>query len=520
MLADKDNSDHAVAAARSPKINRPLETRDLTLDEAQELVHIGSWQWEVATGVIQWSDELYRIYGLRPRAQALGFEEFVELIHPGDREMVNNIINEAYQTKHSFEFEHRIVLPNKKIRVLHGKGKVVSGDDGNVTRMIGTSQDITERKKADLALHRSDERFRAVSAATKDVVYDIDLQANTMWFNEALHTEYNYPLKPSTYTPEWRLSLIRTDDRKRIENSIREVLAGSDSTWVGEYSFKKNDGTYIEVRDRAFVLRDAQSKPIRIIGTILDISQQKELERAKDRFISLVSHQLRTPLTSMRLLAEMLANNHEELLSPSQLDGVKKIETSAVRMIYLVNEILNLSSIETGRLNIRAIESDIPALIRSQIEDTKPLAAEKGVSIEFTEDSAAQRVGVDPMLFSQIVHNLLTNAIRYSDKIGSIVSVTFERTDSEYVLTVRDRGIGIPKEAKPHIFTSFYRANNAVRVRGDGTGLGLYLAKLILDMADGRIWFHSTQGRGSTFYVALPHSGMKDSQGSSPMQRW
>lgn len=519
-MADKDNTDHAVASARSSKIHRPLETSDLTLDEAQELVHIGSWQWDVATGGIQWSDELYRIYGLRPRAQALGFEEFVELIHPGDREMVNNIINEAYQTKHSFEFEHRIVLPNKKIRVLHGKGKVVSDNDGNVTRMFGTSQDITERKKADLALHRSDERFRAVSAATKDVVYDIDLQTGTMWFNEALHTEYKYPLKRTTYTPEWRLSLIRNEDQKRIEKSIKELLTSSDETWVGDYSFKKHDGTYIDVRDRAFVLRNAEGKPIRMIGTILDISQQKELERAKDRFISLVSHQLRTPLTSMRLLAEMLANNHEELLSPSQLDGVKKIETSAVRMIYLVNEILNLSSIETGRLNIRSVESDIPTLIRAQIEETKPLAIEKDVRIEFVEDSAAQRVNVDPMLFSQIVHNLLTNAIRYSDKPGSVVSVSFKRTDSEYVLAVHDRGIGIPKEAKAHIFTSFYRANNAVRVRGDGTGLGLYLAKLILDMADGRIWFDSTQGRGSAFYVALPHSGMKGSQGSSPAQRW
>ena len=109
---------------------------------------MGTWQWDVASGDITWSDELYRIYGLRPRKQAVGYEEFLQLIHPNDREKVNNIINEAYQTKRSFEFEHRITLPNKKIRILEGKGKVVSDADGKVVRMLGTSQDITERKKA------------------------------------------------------------------------------------------------------------------------------------------------------------------------------------------------------------------------------------------------------------------------------------------------------------------------------------------------------------------------------------
>jgi len=238
-----------------------------------------------------------------------------------------------------------------------------------------------------------------------------------------------------------------------------------------------------------------------IIGSILDITQQKELERAKDKFISLVSHQLRTPLTSMRLLTEMLSSGYAEELTVSQHEYVQKIESSTVRMIQLVNEILGVSSIETGRLNIHATETDVSALIRGQIEEIAPLA-----------DETAQTVTVDVTLFSQIVHNLLTNAVRYTLAEGTVISVAFEKTQKEYLLTVHDHGIGIPKEAQQHIFSSFYRANNAIKARGDGTGLGLYLVHLVLDMTGGKIWFNSKEGEGSTFYVSLPLGGMANNQ--------
>lgn len=495
----------------SDTINRPLEANSISLDEAQELVHIGSWQWDVASGAIAWSDELYRIYGLKPRVRSIGYEEFMQLIHPDDREKVGSIINEAYQTKQSFEFEHRIVLPNKKIRILHGKGKVISDEAGNVKAMLGTSQDITERKKADQALHRSDERFRAVSAATSDVVYDIDLQTNTMWFNDALNTEYNYPQRRTLYTPDWRLNHIHADDRERVKASIEALLDRQDKTWVSEYRFRLHDGTYIDIRDRAFVLRDTDRKPIRIIGSMLDISQQKELERAKDKFISLVSHQLRTPLTSMRLLTEMLSSGYAEELTVSQHDYVQKIESSTVRMIHLVNEILGVSSIETGRLNVRPTETDVCALIQTQIDEITPLA-EQRVKITYTPDETARTVTVDPTLFSQIVHNLLTNAVRYTLRDGATIHVSFQKVREEYILTVQDHGIGIPMEAQPHIFNGFYRANNAIKARGDGTGLGLYLIRLILDMTGGKIWFKSQEGEGSTFYVSLPSCGMMNNQ--------
>ena len=500
-------------------INGPLETNSMSLDEAQELVHIGSWQWSVASGDIVWSDELYRIYGLKPQKQALGFEAFIQLIHPDDREKVTNIINQAYQTKRRFEFEHRIVLPNKRLPHLQGKGKVVTDKAGSVTRMFGTSQDITERKKSDQALHRSDVRFRAISTATSDLVYDVDLQNNTMWLNDAINTEYKYPRRRvRRYTPQWQLEHVHASDREQVRASMDDALKNGCTTWIGEYRFKKNGGSYVDVRDRASIVHDADGSPIRVIGSMLDITQQKELERAKDRFISLVSHQLRTPLTSMRLLAEMLSNGHADQLTPSQQDYIQKIESSAARMTQLVNEILSVSSIETGHFAVRLATADVNAIIMVQIADLSPIAAEKGVAITFTPDESIDTVRVDPMLFSQIVHNLVANAIHYTAKKNGKVHITLQKTLDEYLLAVTDSGIGIPKDAQPHIFSSFYRANNAIKTQSDGSGLGLYLAKLILDMTGGKIWFDSQENHGSTFYVSLPLSGMKNNPNRNATQ--
>jgi PAS domain S-box-containing protein len=512
-LTAKDSRNQvAISSKPSTTINRPLEANSFSLDEAQELVHVGSWQWNVGSGDIIWSDELYRIYGMRPQERPIGFEEFIQLIHPEDRARVNEIINEAYQTKHSFDFEHRIILPNKKIRILHGKGKVVSDESGNIVRMLGTSQDITERKKADQALHKSDERFNAVTAATSDVVYDIDLKKNTIWFNDALFTEYKYPKGKSPYTQEWRFGQIHPQDRQRIKASLDKLLHSSNKTWTNEYKFKKHDGTYIDVRDRAIVSRDAGGNATRIIGTILDITNQKELERAKDRFISLVSHQLRTPLSSMRIHSQMLANGYIGKLTPEQLDYLQKIESSTIRMIQLVNNILGVSKIESGRFSINVADTDISTLIQAQVDEVDALASSKGIKIAYTSNIKRQTIPADVILFGQLVHNLLTNAIRYTVKENTTIKIAFEKTEKEYLLTVKDRGIGIPKEAQSRIFSSFYRAENATLVQSDGNGLGLYLTKHILDITGGKIWFTSEEGKGSTFFVSFPLSGMRNNQ--------
>ncbi len=136
-------------------LNQQLHTdsshHSRALEEAQALTHLGSWEWDIKTDVISWSDELYRIYGMKPQERAIGFEEFIRLIHPDDREQVQSIIYNAFHSGQPFEFEHRIILPDGAERILKGMGKQIKDKDGNPERMLGTSQDVTLAKQLDRA---------------------------------------------------------------------------------------------------------------------------------------------------------------------------------------------------------------------------------------------------------------------------------------------------------------------------------------------------------------------------------
>ena len=484
------------------------------LEEAQALTHLGSWQWDVVTNEISWSDELYRIYGLRPQEREIGFEEFISLIHPDDQQRVQKIIGDAFQNGKSFDFEHRIILPNKRQRILHGMGKVVKGKDGKPIRMVGTSQDITEQKVAELALVQSDQRFSAVTQATHDLVYDLNLHEGTIWFNEVLHSTYGYDKPRADNTLEWWAAHIHPDDALRIELELNQILRSSADTWHSEYRFQRADSSYTTVRNRAFVLRDSTGAPIRIIGSMLDITKQKQLDRAKDEFISLVSHQLRTPLTTIRLLSEMLSDGFIGNVTPEQRTHIKKITNASIRLIKLVGDILNISRVELDRIKINPVLTNPNELIQQFVDELTPFAANKHVKLMFKPHKNIQPIPLDATVFGQVIQNLIVNAIRYSQPHDPQVVISFVHEKNHYVLSVQDNGIGIPRSSIPHIFDRFYRAPNTKKVESEGTGLGLYLVKLITDTFGGSVWFDTQLGQGTTFYVEVPLSGMQPKGGA------
>jgi PAS domain S-box-containing protein len=482
--------------------------RRRALEEAQTLTHLGSWEWDVATGHIHWSDELYRIYGLKPQEREIGFKEFMEMIHVEDRKRVNEVIQAAYQSGKPFEFEHRIVLPNGRLRSLLGIGKVAKDKDGQPVRMIGTSQDITARKSAETALRQSDERFRAVTNATHDLVYDLDLAMQTMWFNDALESEYGYPAK-AEHDLKWWKSCIHPDDALRVEEELASLLISGQQTWHAEYRFRKADGSYAVIRNRAYMLLGSDGSPERIVGSCLDITQQKQLDRAKDEFISLVSHQLRTPLTIIRLYGNMLTDGIAGPLTKKQLAYVNKVTFASIRLIKLVGDILNISRIELNRIKIDSVPTDANELVQQCIDELAPIIKTKRADVQFTADEKVGLAAVDATIFCEIAHNLIGNALRYGNPDSGKVEVSFSKDKRGYLLTVKDNGLGIPKADQSHIFERFYRAQNAASVDSEGSGLGLYMVKLFTEAAGGQVWFDSVEGQGTTFHVLFPPDGMK-----------
>lgn len=228
-----------------------------------------------------------------------------------------------------------------------------------------------------------------------------------------------------------------------------------------------------------------------------------EMDRVKDEFVSMASHQLRTPLTSIKGYLSMLLDGDAGEIAPQQRKFLQEAYMSSERMVRLISDFLNVSRLQTGKFMLDVEQTDLIELVRHCVNQSIQLAAGRNMKIIYHHTRRVPRLCVDSNKLTQVVSNFVDNAVYYTPDGGRIM-VTLDVSDGEVVLQVRDNGIGIESSEQRQLFTKFFRAENARIQRSDGTGIGLYLAKRIIDAHGGRVVFHSTLGEGSTFGFRLP----------------
>lgn len=239
------------------------------------------------------------------------------------------------------------------------------------------------------------------------------------------------------------------------------------------------------------------------LATIFDITEQKKLTQAKTEFVSLASHQLRTPLVTMKCFMDMLVSGDTGELPSKQKDYINRLYAVNDEMIELVDTLLNVSRIEIGALPIDKSETNIEAISEGILMELSSQIAKKKIRIEKQYNGLLQNTNTDPKLLRIVMQNLISNAIKYTPDLGT-VTVTFAESGSKREIIVSDTGYGIPKAEQERIFTKLFRAENARKLStSQGTGLGLYLVKSIMEALGGGIKFISEENKGSIFTIML-----------------
>ncbi len=280
-----------------------------------------------------------------------------------------------------------------------------------------------------------------------------------------------------------------------------------------DMALQLSSGKYVPVCLQAVPFAKHQGKFTRVLLLFEDVSVAKRLDADRINFISLTAHQLRSPLIPMRWFMKMLLAGEAGKLNPTQRDFAENVTHIIDHMLLSVNILLQIARVESGRVHIKPTTVDIQAVLQKIIKDQQPLFAHRQLAIRLVQPAGTiPKINLDEEVFWQVMQNLLANAAQYSFEKKTIF-VKIKPTFRYIEISVTNQGIGIPKPEQSHIFEKFYRAQNARSFFPEGTGLGLGLAKTLVEGWGGKIWFESEESKQTSFFITIPLQGMKPSSG-------
>jgi PAS domain S-box-containing protein len=265
--------------------------------------------------------------------------------------------------------------------------------------------------------------------------------------------------------------------------------------------FQRKNGTRLAVSITVAPIIH-NNRPIGAIEVFRDITLELKIDRMKSEFISLASHQLRTPLSAIKTYAHMLADGYMGEILPLQRRSLETIIGATDRMNELISTLLNITRIESGSIAIIPKTTNLVKLTEEVIKGLRHIANDKHIDVKL-KYSAPAILKTDSLILKEVLSNLLSNALKYTPEQGS-VTIKLTGRNQHLTISVHDTGFGIPKHSQQQIFTKFFRAPNVIKHETSGTGLGLYLVKGLVTRLGGKVWFESEENKGSTFYISLP----------------
>ena len=460
---------------------------------AVDAVGLGTFDLNLVTGEMITSKQFANIFGFdHPVTRS----EYVKVFHPADLTARNKAHADAPASGKLF-YEARVIWPDKSIHWVRVEGKVYNDAGGKAVRILGTLLDITDQKKAKEALAESEQLLRGITSAAPTTLWMSDEEGLITYVNQTWIDWTGRPFEEHL-GEKWMDSIIAEDREKTAEKFTKARL--NKVLYEAEFRINHADGTTHWCVANGRPQHRIDNTFLGYIDACVDITEQKYLQQQKDDFIGIASHELKTPVTSMKAYTQVLERMLQKKGDAKEASMIGKMDGQLNRLTSLIADLLDVTKINSGKLQFNNQEFDFSANLDELIEDLQRTTAKHTIVKNFVPTGI---VYGDKERIGQVITNLITNAIKYSPQSDKIIVHT-TIGNNEVILCVQDFGIGIAEKNLDKVFEQFYRVSGEMQHTFPGLGLGLYISAEIIKRERGRIWVTSKEGKGSTFCFALP----------------
>lgn len=478
----------------------------MKLKEAEERTRLavsatglGTFDLHYETDDLVTSAVFAEIYGFeKPVSRA----EYLKVVHPEDLYIHQQAHKRALETG-NLQYELRLVWPDKSIRWIRVKGKVIY-EGGHAVRLLGTVLDITEQVEAKQEQQKliklvsdSEELLRNITSAVPTGLWMADADGSVTYINQTWIEWTGMPYE-AHLGRGWINGLVK-DDRRMIASSLIQA-ARSRAVFEVEFRFHHVDGKIHWAVASGSPQYNEEGEFTGYIGALVDITDLKHLQQQKDDFIGIASHELKTPVTSIKAYTQVLERMMLKSGKERDAELIRKLDSQVDRLTKLIEDLLNVTKLNSGKLQFNDRHFDFNELVRELLEDLQR-TTENHVLIPKLAPTVI--VFGDRERIGQVITNLITNSIKYSPNADKII-IKSAVVGNDIQLCVKDFGIGIPEANLSRVFEQFYRVSGDMQHTFPGLGLGLYITSEIIKRENGKIWVSSQEGKGSTFCFSLP----------------
>lgn len=445
--------------------------------------------------ITSWNDAAQKMFGYTA-GEMIGAHISV-LIPPDRLPEEDSIIDRLKKGERIDHFESQRVTRSKKLLDVSIAISPLKDTNGNVMGASKIVRDITKQKEIERLINESEQKFRLLSDSMPQFIWTGNPEGLLTYFNK---TVYDYSgLSPEQIKNEGWLQIVHPEDRPE---NIRQwmIAVETGDPFLFEHRFRRHDGEYRWQLSRAIPQKDTRGKIQMWVGTSTDIDDIKKHDQQKDDFIKMASHELKTPVTTIKGYVQLLLKMNRAGKDPFLASSLVTIDKQIFKLTKLITDLLDVTKIETGSLELNRESFPVAALVQEIAQDLETTIQTHRITIR---QHANPVVFADKDRIAQVFINLFTNAIKYSPKADEVL-VDINQKENTVVIAIKDFGIGISKEDLSRIFERFYRAAGKDEKTFPGFGIGLFIVNEIVALHNGKIWADSEKDKGSVFYIVLP----------------